>query len=72
MNEDELRALVRHAIARHTVQGPAPEAGNRAEGPAQPRHASHALYHLINPTEACVIEPAVLCTHCGYCKSHGH
>jgi hypothetical protein len=20
----------------------------------------------------CMIEPAVACTHCGYCKSYGH
>jgi hypothetical protein len=20
----------------------------------------------------CIIEPAVMCTHCGYCKSYGH
>jgi hypothetical protein len=21
---------------------------------------------------ACLIEPAVRCTHCGYCQSYGH
>lgn len=36
-------------------------------------HSSHALYAgLVNVSDACVIEPAVQCDHCGFCKSHGH
>jgi len=36
-------------------------------------HASHGQYlRLVNETDACMIEPSVLCNHCGYCKSHGH
>lgn len=36
-------------------------------------HASHAMYlTLVNVGDACLIEPAVACNHCGYCKSHGH
>lgn len=36
-------------------------------------HSSHVLYAgLVNVSDVCVIEPAVPCDHCGYCKSHGH
>jgi len=36
-------------------------------------HPSHFQYiTLINVGDACLIEPSVECTHCGYCKSHGH
>jgi hypothetical protein len=36
-------------------------------------HPSHSQYlTVINSGDACVIEPAVPCDHCGYCKSHGH
>jgi hypothetical protein len=76
MNESELRALVRDAVARHMGRGqperpPAPVASQpaRAAGP----HPSHAVYiSLVNTTDACVIEPSVPCEHCDYCKSHGH
>ena len=58
------------------VHGPA-EAGpsifQAAAFPAAAPHASHAMYiTLVNVGEACLIEPAVTCNHCGYCKSHGH
>jgi threonine dehydrogenase-like Zn-dependent dehydrogenase len=36
-------------------------------------HASHDMYiTLVNVGDACLVEPAVGCNHCGYCKSHGH
>lgn len=78
MNDQELRQLVRAALARHQATTSAPgaaRAGSTQErvsesAPASP--ASHALYTgLVNVTESCVIEPAVSCDHCGYCKSHG-
>lgn len=70
MNEAVVRELVREAIARHLV---APAAGARqAAGRSADTHASHALYVLANPSEACLIEPDVPCSHCGFCKSHGH
>jgi hypothetical protein len=25
-----------------------------------------------DPEGRCLIEPAVACNHCGYCKSYGH
>ena len=106
MNDDQLRALVRDAVARHLgrAAGPVlpgadapglhlpdapglrlPEAPGLpsqrwSPGPSGPggthpwqRHASHHLYvSLVNVDGSCVIEPAVACDHCGYCKSHGH
>ena len=70
MTDQELRSLVRDAIARRLRSGSAALAAT--DRPPVTGHASHALYHLINQTDACLIEPAVLCNHCGYCKSHGH
>lgn len=79
MTDDELRAIVRDAVQRHL--------GGRATGspetsrPLPPsddgahwrQHPSHVQYlTLVNVGDACLIEPAVECNHCGYCKSHGH
>ena len=75
MNDSELRALVRDAVARHLGQrdrAAYPPAAPVAAVPGGP-HPSHGLYvTLVNVTDACVIEPSVACEHCGYCKSHGH
>ena len=84
MNDQELRALVRAAVERHL--GQATGHGLPATGPVQPAipylppaarslqpDASHYVYvSLTNVSDACVIEPNVPCTHCNYCKSHGH
>jgi hypothetical protein len=84
MNDQQLRALVRDAVARHLGRAPevTPTPHPALEPPPvvhhhQPHpwrdHASHQLYvSLVNVDGACVIEPAVACDHCGYCKSHGH
>ena len=80
MTEQELRALVREAIARHMsgATGPVRSAVAAAHGrPVQPplMHASHALFMVPDGSDSdgpCIIEPAVMCTHCGYCKSYGH
>jgi hypothetical protein len=72
MNEPELRALVREVIAR-TVRPEQP--GGRLDAGHLPRHASHAMFVLPVGTDSdgpCLIEPAVTCNHCGYCKSYGH
>jgi len=76
MNEQELRAIVRDAIARHA-------AGTVSALPSPPhvpltvirQHASHALFTVPAGADTdgpCIIEPAVSCNHCGYCKSYGH
>ena len=46
------------------------QAGSPAAGVT---NLSHAMYlTLVNPGDACLIEPAVACNHCGYCQCHGH
>jgi hypothetical protein len=72
MNEPELRALVREVIAR-TVRQDQP--AGRNEVAHAHRHASHGMFVLPVGTDTdgpCLIEPAVMCNHCGYCKSYGH
>ena len=88
MDEQLVRALVRQAIARHLgpgVQATAPPALSphpappvqflRAVSPATPASdISHARFHLVRPVGEidCLIEPAVVCNHCGYCQCYGH
>ena len=75
MTDQELRELVRASIARQLGE-PAP-VGARPSVPhmVDPRlHASHGVYSIAREDDngPCIIEPAVPCTHCNYCKSHGH
>ena len=74
MNEQEVRRLVRDAIARQGVASTHELA--QAPGVSAPHlHASHAMFTLSVDPQAegrCLIEPAVMCNHCGYCKSYGH
>jgi hypothetical protein len=77
MTEHELRQLVRDAIARAGVSSlPAgPAAGVAADrqfrqGPAA--NPSFMLLSLPAGDGPCIIEPAVSCNHCGYCKTYGH
>ena len=82
MNEQELRSLVRAAVARHLGTGaPSMAVVNTQAAPSHDPDepvplrvfSSHTLYTgLVNVGDACVIEPAVKCDHCGYCKSHGY
>ena len=78
MTDDQLRALVREAVSRHLGRQAATPVGPPsalAPVPVVPwaAHPSHYQYvALANTGETCVIEPAVACNHCGYCKSHGH
>ena len=74
MNEQELRRLVREAIARHAGAsgGQSVQASSAA---VLHLHASHGLFTLPAGADTdgqCLIEPAVMCSHCGYCKSYGH
>lgn len=70
MTEHELRLLVREAIARRMERSP----GRPEMVPATflTSHASHGQFDVPSGTDACIIEPSVPCTHCGYCKSYGH
>jgi hypothetical protein len=74
VSDQELRDLVRDAIARHTLSEGLDVARPESKGPESAGHASHGRFLLLAPTPdgQCVIEPAVRCTHCGYCQSYGH
>ena len=77
IDEGVVRQIVREVIRRRL--GP-PSASPRAPAmlPDWPRvqtHASHACYVLARGADdegPCLIEPAVSCTHCSFCQSHGH
>jgi len=80
MNEQELRLLVRDAIARHmgvthgaSVHGAPVHPALLHAAPLH--HFSHGLFVVPSGADSegpCIIEPAVMCNHCGYCKSYGH
>ncbi len=82
MTEQELRALVRDVITRSAAEraGAGAVSGRTAPGVPASRpmtlagESSHALFTLPpgDPDGRCIIEPAVACNHCGYCKSYGH
>jgi hypothetical protein len=84
MTDDELRALVRAAIAQY---GPAGQSLSVVSGQGTAAtdnrhlttglvlHPSHGRFTLPAGSDtdgACLIEPSVLCNHCGYCQSYGH
>jgi hypothetical protein len=79
MTDDELRALVREAIARHlganSPQSHASAHSSRpAREPAWREHASFGKFLALrnDDTGACMIEPGVQCNHCGFCQTYGH
>jgi len=74
MTDAELRALVRDVIAR-VRQDTAPDPRSTDALRIARHHSSHAMFVLPVGSDAdgpCLIEPAVTCNHCGYCKSYGH
>jgi hypothetical protein len=75
MTEQELRSLVRDAIARHGGLSAATAIAGAPQPTIFRQHASHGLFVLPAGADTdgpCIIEPAVQCNHCGYCKSYGH
>ena len=44
----------------------------RADGTEQPIDPEVVLPAGADTDGPCLIEPAVMCNHCGYCKSYGH
>jgi hypothetical protein len=71
MTEQELRALVRDAVARH-LGGQSAAGQPETATLAVRQHASHALFLVPSGADTdgpCIIEPAVTCNHCGFCKS---
>jgi hypothetical protein len=74
MTEQELRTLVRDVIARSGIGDARASSAPGSVPLVVTSHSSHALFNLApgDPDGRCVIEPAVQCNHCGYCKSYGH
>ena len=79
MTEQELRTLVRDAIARHSgTLAPSHLAPSHAPSHLRTLAPSHGAFGMfVVPSGAdddgpCLIEPSVMCNHCGYCKSYGH
>lgn len=76
MNDDELRLLIRAAIQRHMGDAPGPirlkpDASMAAPVPVSLSFGQYRLERAADDT-MCIIEPAVQCNHCGFCKCHGH
>ena len=82
MDEQQLRTLVREAIARHLgppalpasgpVPMPAPAPTPHAAAP--PASMAVARFHVARAAGEidCIIEPSVTCNHCGHCLCYGH
>ena len=77
MTDEELRTIVREAIARHLRPGAHEPSAPAAAAPVPlwRSHPSFGKYLVPAGTEQdgpCLIEPTVHCNHCGFCQSHGH
>jgi hypothetical protein len=76
MTDDELRALVRDAVARHLGSGTStPSSPGAVPVPLWRAHPSFGKFLVARGTEQdgpCLIEPTVQCNHCGFCQSYGH
>jgi len=69
--------MIRESIARHLGPETATTAlwGGTSSAASYAGHASFARLPLTSGGDGdglCIIEPAVRCTHCGYCQSFGH
>jgi len=77
MNDEELRSLIRAAIQKHMTGSPAepvrrqPDSTAVLELPVSISFGQYQLERAAGDT-SCLIEPAVQCNHCGFCKCHGH
>jgi hypothetical protein len=82
VNDEELRQLIRAAIQKHAGIA-SPESASAREPLGQLRRdaasggaltLSFGQYRLERAADdtMCIIEPAVQCNHCGFCKCHGH
>ena len=77
LTEQDVRALVRESIERHLGnRHRQPPVENRVMASPLDASPSHTLLAVHAGGEMddgmCVIEPAVRCTHCGFCRSHGY
>ena len=77
-----LPAFAPHASAwpRHGADDDGRREGGKADTPYSSAgtygsHASHVRLAMLQSGDddgACLVEPAVRCTHCGFCLSYGH
>jgi hypothetical protein len=76
ISEQELREMVRDAIARERIgidRSADPASTRPVATPTSDGHPSQTLFALVPAGDGdCIIEPTVRCTHCGYCKSFGY
>jgi hypothetical protein len=74
MTDEEIRLLVRTAIAKHLGGSPAPLSDESNPRPVPEPPISFSRYAIPRAPDdvMCVIEPAVKCNHCGFCQCHGH
>jgi hypothetical protein len=84
MNDEELRGLIRAAIQKHMgttesafareLPGELRRDAGFAGGSEPIGSISFGQYRLERAAgdTSCLIEPAVQCNHCGFCKCHGH
>jgi hypothetical protein len=70
MTEDDLRSLVREEVARQIAALAPLPAASTAQLLRVPSLARFTLPAADGGV--CIIEPQVMCSHCGYCKSYGH
>lgn len=71
MTEDQLRALVRDAVARHLGGA----AMSQVAEPVWKSHVSHQKLPVLSGRQGdgpCIVEPDVRCHHCAFCQSLGH
>ncbi len=73
ISEQELRSMIRDAIARQRGAQPRPAAPGTTMNVERRAHASHVMLSVEPVGDGeCIIEPSVRCDHCGYCRSLGH
>jgi hypothetical protein len=75
ISDQELRALVRDAVARHGRPAGTSIVPVAGPSPVPRADASHGRFLLAGGSADegnCLIEPGVRCNHCGYCQSLGH
>lgn len=75
MTEEQLRLIVREAIARHLGREALPTLRSPGPPPAWKAHPSHVRLSMPigrDQDGPCLVEPDVKCTHCAFCQSYGH
>ena len=74
MTDQELRSIVRAEINKHVGRSaPVYRRDAREAGGGGRDFLGFAQFAVPSgPEGTCIIEPSVMCNHCGYCKSYGH